>query len=214
MRRYIESKFLLLLITLILLIFISPYMAVYHLGNWTISLFLLLVLLSQVFILHKKRIYFIYACALGAVIMILSVYNSFHPSVTLIVIERCLELVFFIFAIVTVFIKVFKHKRITPNTIYAALCVYLLIGLAYTYAYLIVEIVNPGSFLYNEAALVGETLGFNLSYFSFTTLTTVGFGDIVPVTIQAKSIVIVEEITGVLYLAAIVSRLIAGMSVK
>ena len=77
------------------------------------------------------------------------------------------------------------------------------------------EQMAPASFKMHESFKINENiLRFHLNYFSFTTLTTVGFADIVPNHIYAKSLVMLEQITGVLYLAGLVSRLVGGLERK
>jgi len=75
--------------------------------------------------------------------------------------------------------------------------------------YVLIERLHPGSFFINPAYRTGTPIdGSDFLYYSYTTLTTLGYGDIVPVTSQARSVSIVEAIIGVMYLAIIISRLV------
>ena len=123
-----------------------------------------------------------------------------------------LSLIFYCMAIIIIFEHIYFDKsEITLDIVLGALCIYLLIGAAYANAYQILEVFYPGSFVYNNAVATGNISRFDIFYFSFTTLTTVGFGDIIVATPQAKSIVILEQMTGVLYLAVIVARLVSSL---
>jgi hypothetical protein len=88
--------------------------------------------------------------------------------------------------------------------LWSAVSVYLIIGLIWALFYSIIEFFDPGSFRYSGSPtlLLSDS---DLIYYSFVTITTLGYGDIVPATIHAKSFVIVEIITGVLYLAILIS---------
>lgn len=103
-----------------------------------------------------------------------------------------------------------KHKRVTRDTLCHALSVYLMIGLWFALVYLLVNLLVPGSFRGNlHPGLLDELNLADLLYFSFTALTTAGFGDIVPVSPQARFAAVYEEIVGVVYTTIIISRLVS-----
>jgi Ion channel len=108
-----------------------------------------------------------------------------------------------------VLIQVFRKGPITAHRIQGAVAVYLLLGLIWEFAYELILIQYPGSF--QPAALVEQrgSLLPNLTYFSFVTLTTVGYGDITPVHPMAKSLAILEALVGQLYPAILIGRLVA-----
>lgn len=99
-------------------------------------------------------------------------------------------------------------KRVSGDLIFASLCVYLLIGVIWAYIYMMMELVTPEAFSididiqYGYSALMRELL-----YYSYVTLTTLGYGDITPGTSIARSWAAMEAIVGQLYLAVIVARL-------
>ena len=102
--------------------------------------------------------------------------------------------------------QVFRAGAITAARNQGALAVYLLLGLGWAQAYQITSYLKPGSFQIPAGAssMVGGWY-----YFSFTTLTTLGYGDIVPIKPQARSLAMAEALTGQLYLAVLIARLIA-----
>jgi len=103
-------------------------------------------------------------------------------------------------------VQIFRSGRVTHLRIQGAIAVYLLFGLAWAHAYHIVNLLHPGSF----AAPAGEmTLPSDWIYFSFVTLTTVGYGDITPVSTLARALAIGEALVGQLYLAIMIARLVA-----
>ena len=93
--------------------------------------------------------------------------------------------------------------------IFGAVSAYLLLGVAWGFLHTLVELLQPGAYLVpRELNPDGILNNADFLYFSFTTLTTLGYGDITPVTSQARSMVILEAVTGVFYLAVLISRLI------
>ena len=99
---------------------------------------------------------------------------------------------------------------VTTDKIFAAVCVYLLIGLAWTFAYALVDALNPHSFVALSAAGHEKYIirVLELRYFSFMTLTTVGYGDIVPHSTAARTLAALEAIVGQIYLTVLVARLV------
>lgn len=109
-----------------------------------------------------------------------------------------------------------KHKTITGETISMSISIYLLLGLTWSLLYALMFHFNPGAFdlgaqsTMSSGAVESEIRTFPvLMYFSLTTISTVGFGDITPLTLQARYAAVAEGITGQFYLAILVARLVA-----
>jgi hypothetical protein len=103
-----------------------------------------------------------------------------------------------------------QAKRVSMNTVLGAACVYLMLSLAWSQMYAVVELLHPGSF--NISASVGEDFFDSegeLLYYSLITLSTVGYGDITPVTPQARMLSALEGVAGQLFMAIILARLVA-----
>lgn len=99
--------------------------------------------------------------------------------------------------------------RITMDTIYCAVSVYLLLGLLWTLAYTILELTAPGSFTFGGSQTEFDPQFERFLGFSFTTLTTLGYGNIAPATPQADAMSTLEAIIGQIYLAIVIARLVA-----
>lgn len=119
---------------------------------------------------------------------------------------------------VVVLVRVIGHPRVTSQTVIGAICGYLLIGYVFTFGYLVLVFLDPAAIAINGQPVgvervtdIGEHMA-ELFYFSFISLTTVGYGDIVPVCPAARMLAVVEILTGQLYLAAFVARLVGAMS--
>lgn len=129
--------------------------------------------------------------------------NGFDASWFLILV-RSLELGYFLLVFITIMRYVLDRTPVTVDKVFGALSAYFLMGFAWSHGFTIFYEVNPASFnVPPDAAPIWST------YFSFTTLTTLGYGDITPQTVAARSYAIMEAATGQIFLAVIVARLIA-----
>lgn len=95
--------------------------------------------------------------------------------------------------------RVFRGGGITIYRIYGAIAVYLLLGILWGEFYILIYLFQPGSFYFNPSTQYGEPPISELIYFSFTTLTTLGVGDILPVHPIARSMTTLEALVGQLY---------------
>ena len=111
---------------------------------------------------------------------------------------------FYTYTIVRVLSYVLRTGDVTRDRLYGAVSVYLLLGVAWASVYAFVEALQPGSF-----AAANPTPRIDFIYFSFVTLTTLGYGDITPVTDRAHSLALLEAVTGVLYIAVLIARLVS-----
>jgi hypothetical protein len=106
---------------------------------------------------------------------------------------------------------VLRGGRVTTDKVLGAICVYLLLGVIWASLYAIVDLASSEHAFRGAVGAAGPDggLGFsNLLYFSFVTLTTLGYGDIVPVSSIARTLSILEGVTGPLYLAVLIARLV------
>ncbi len=108
---------------------------------------------------------------------------------------------------------VFKEEEVTVDTISGAICVYLLIGLTWAELYVAIEFFQPGSFTIHK--YLPQVPGYHpehqtplFLYYSFVTLTTLGYGDITPLTPPARSFSYVEAIIGQIFVAVLIARLV------
>lgn len=133
---------------------------------------------------------------------------QFSPSFSLLVVESCLVILALLFLEIILTIQVFGPGAITAHRIRGAIAIYLLLGLSWAWIYRFILLLAPGAIVYNGASDHPLVAGTNLLYFSFTTLTTVGYGDIAPVHAIARSLANLEALTGQLYPAIFIGRLV------
>jgi voltage-gated potassium channel len=119
---------------------------------------------------------------------------------------------FFSYIIYGIGCFIITTQKVNTNIVYAALCVYLFIGVGWGQGYLFLELMQSGSFGGLEALSDAGNLDAQIhsfTYLSFVTLTTLGYGELVPLTPLARSLCFVEAIVGQFYIATFVARLVA-----
>lgn len=105
---------------------------------------------------------------------------------------------------------ILKRGPITADKLHGALAGYIMLAFVWAFIYALIERSSAGSFGPGRLDFTQPGTFFKLLFFSFTTLTTTGYGDVIPLTDQARSIVIVEEFAGVFYVGVLIARL-AGL---
>lgn len=148
--------------------------------------------------------------------------HHLFPTREIQVLGHALGLVFVAFITGLALRQVLARGAVTGNRIQGAVAVYLLIGLLWTFAYALMTEVEPGGLLVSDSsqlAVAGEALPGEpshgvgkdfgtLVYFSFVTLSTLGYGDILPVGPFTQSLALLEALLGQIYLAVLVARLV------
>jgi hypothetical protein len=122
-----------------------------------------------------------------------------------------LSFAFDVFIIIVIFRRVFAREEPNAETIFGAVCIYLLIGFSFARLYAIVAIIRPHAF-YLDPAINSHIVpvGFDFVFFSFGSMTTVGSAGIAAVLPQVRSLSMIESILAVLYLAVMISRLMGA----
>jgi voltage-gated potassium channel len=147
------------------------------------------------------------AVGLTAIVLLISASGFFLESLGLVIAHYALLLIFFVAATWVTLKQVLFPGDVTGNTIVGAICVYLLLGMIWALLYALLEALMPGSF--RGLTDTGTNQVFmDLLYFSFVSLTTMGFGDITPTLPFARYLTFMEGIVGQLYLAIMVSSLV------
>jgi hypothetical protein len=113
---------------------------------------------------------------------------------------------FFALTAVALFSYLRSSRLVTQAHLYTAVNIYLLLGLLWTTLYLAIDAFHPGSIRVGSNPAERET---NLLYFSLITLSTIGYGDIVPLSGEARILAALEGVTGVLYIAITVALLVS-----
>jgi hypothetical protein len=119
-------------------------------------------------------------------------------------------LLFIIYVVAHLLGFILRAPRVNSEVLCAGISTYLLLGLSWSFAYLLVAQLAPAAFFLNNGTTTGHSLqGADAFYFSLVTLSTVGYGDIIPVSNVARMLAAMEAITGSLFVAVLIARLVA-----
>lgn len=110
---------------------------------------------------------------------------------------------YFSFAFIEILKKIFSSQSNNFNIVVGSVSAYILIGFIFGLAFIVIDTLTSNSFFFSNGAKEND-----LMYFSFVTLTTLGFGDISPLTPLTKTLTIMEAIFGQIYLIVVISRII------
>lgn len=214
-------RFATLLATLILLFVAIAIVSVVQKPSYryfagiSIALIFDLVLLSAVNAVCRTRKTMVVAISVAVPAALVGLASAVTQSIVVHAISNVLGIVFVSLVIVLVLDFLFRSHRVDTNMICASLCVYLLIGVAWACLNSLCYVFQENSFVYayaDEAAeahmLFGDEKSLTPLYYSFVTLTTLGYGDIVPVAPPAKILAILEAVIGQIYLTVLVARLV------
>jgi hypothetical protein len=198
--------------TLILTVFVMPSIGFgeNHEGWYSNIVFTLLVC-AGITIAWRRRGLFIFSAVIGTIAFLVRCIALRTPSRSWLLGNEVGTLLTVLIIAWILLLQIFRHRGpITAVSIQAAIAIYLLFGLIWANAYLIAMQLNPSSF----RSTVGLTSSYASEwyYYSYVTLTTLGYGEIIPMTKIARSLAIGEALTGQLYLAVLIARLI-GMEI-
>ena len=204
-----EARYLTLLISLLLLVVMTPFVETLRYGLVLMSMAGAIVIVSGTYAVSERRRLFVVTLIVAAA--------AVATTCLLVVLERewivvasdgLLLLLLGLFS-VGVLGDVLRRGRISANKIYGAICVYLLIGAAWGLAYTIMELINPGSFSGLDTGNFDYVArAMQMRYFSFATMTTLGFGDILPRSPVARTLSMLEAVMGQIYLTVLIARLV------
>ena len=200
-----------LLIILLLMIFLAPLLEDFRTIRMVFDIALSLILIIGCFAVSRRKLTPWIAIILS-IPMLLSIWIDF-PKLNLPQMEivgSISGILYFALIAGGILVFVFSSRNVTWEVISAALVVYLLLGTIWSFGYTLTNLFIPGSFNISDH-LVGQD-GPSYMYYSFITLTTVGYGDITPISGIARSLSMLEGIIGQTYMAVLVARLV-GMHV-
>ena len=220
-RAYSERRFGVLLATLAVLLAGPPVLLGFGLSAAWFDGLTALLLVAAIESLCFERRQRLFALLLGTPTVLLSVGGHALPgeaSAPVLVAGHVCEVLFLLGASVLIVKSLFTAPTLTFDSILGAACGYLFLGLAWAVLYAMIEGFRPGSFEISPKLVTGgevaRPLPHLLTYYSFVTLTTVGSGDINPVSPATRTLAWLEAVTGQFYLAVIVAGLVSVLAAK
>jgi len=205
-----RSRSLFLLYSVLLFFVATPFFEHREGGETIIVLNLFLTLVAATVLLSEKRAVFLSAIPLaGTSVGLLWLNHIYHT--TLLQAASSASLMLFIGLVcVSLFVYLGKTGAIDKERIVVSVCLYFLIALFWFAVFELSNTLHPGSFAEAGATLTGHISPSKMLYFSLTSLTTLGLGDIVPIRPPARMFASLEAASGVLYVAITVARLVAS----
>jgi voltage-gated potassium channel len=203
-------RHLALLIFILLFFAASPFVVAFRHGILILNIIGAAVLVAGSYSLSERRHLFIIAIVLSGISIISTVLLLvFAQHWAVLLSHTCLFLLLAFFS-VSILAYVLRSGRVTADKIFAAICVYLLIGFSWAFAYALADEIQPRSFTGPTEPARSDHVArvMQMRYFSFMTLTTVGYGDVVPRTSATRTMAALEAIMGQLYLTVLVARLV------
>jgi voltage-gated potassium channel len=181
-----DRRSLYLLLSLLLIILLSPFLETHRAGEFFLLIALFATLTIAVLELHGKRTLRWLAIVVATPIVLIELVGVFYPSRSLMILDYALLMAFFGFSSVGLFAYLGKPGAISSGRIYASVSLYLMLATFWFALYNLMEAIYPASFIQAGAPTTARVPRAALLYFSLITLTTVGYGDIVPVTPAAR----------------------------
>jgi hypothetical protein len=199
-----------MLVFLVLAIFvIAPLVASEKAGSVWFDIAFALLLLSGVLAVSHKWIHTAAALALVIATLGLRWAEEASSSPVVRILSHSLSIVSLGIFATLLLIQVFREGPITSQRIQGAIAVYLLLGVMWMVGYDLVYQIVPGAFKFANGADEATHHMHDLAYYSFITLTTIGYGDIVPAHPAARSLAMAEGLVGQLYPAILIARLVS-----
>ncbi len=199
---------LLLLLSLLLVILVYPVLDHGDFRRMILSVLMFAPVILATVRLSKIRRWVWPSVLLMVAAFIFSVVSTFDPAPALIGTKWGLLTAFFALTVVGLFSYLKNAHSVNESHLYTAVSIYLLLGMQWFALYSAVDNFYPGSILRNGATVTDRSS--ELLYFSLVTLSTIGYGDVVPIHGEVRMLAALEGVTGVLYVAITVAILVSA----
>lgn len=197
-----KNRFIYIILAIMLVLLVNPFIE--HSGksgHLFAMLLIAMIPLTSFYALTEDRSRAIIILFIAAPFVILDGLNMFFTSRYLMIVAYSFLTILYFYIVVLMVKNLLSYRVVTANLIYCAISTYLLIGIMWAGIYAVQEGIFPESF-----SGISETA--DLIYFSFVTLTTVGYGDITPQTILGKRLAVLEAAMGGIYMAVIIAMIV------
>jgi hypothetical protein len=204
-----KGRLFYLFVSLLTLVVLSPFLLSGSLGKIILYVLPMAAGISTVYGLRLGRRPMIITLSLGVLSVALGTASVFVEGLSVHGVATLCTAVFYGFLIGLLVRYIVRAEKVTADILFGSVSVYLLIGISFSIIYRFIGILNPAAFTVTAGAPVASaTSQMSFTYYSFVTLTTLGYGDIVPLSSYARTFAFLEAITGVLYVAILISRLV------
>jgi hypothetical protein len=211
--KVITNKYTYFFVSIVVLLFLSPVVSRHALP--LMSVFFLIVMLSLLWALKLKRKVF----TRFVIIALLGFLSNFlagvkgvmfkEPYMAFQIIALFFYILFLVIVILLLLNQIFTEKRVTGDTLCGGISIYFLMGFLWAMCFQLLLVINPDAIFFSG----GQKDLSELIYFSFTTLTTVGYGDLLPASGMARSLSSLEATLGQVFITVFIARLV-GLSLR
>lgn len=178
--------------------------------NIIFNAFISIIVLAAIYSLAIRKFYFVVTLILALLTTLTTwVELSTNETVTR-ALDHGFNFIFFGYLTLLLGVRVFRSTKITGDTVFGALCIYLLLGYTFGFMYQTMDTLHPAAFDIGPHEENTPTY----IYYSFETLTTLGFGDITPRTPPSQILSILEAVTGQTFMAVVVARFVGIISAE
>ena len=206
-----KERYFILLCLILGLIVIVPILDRFVAARIFLDIFLTAIVITMVYTISHSKGLVIAGLCLALVIMVSSWSQYFIPNKGIAAVGMITGNFYVGLVISCILSYIIKSDEVNLETIYEAILLYLLAALWWAFTYAFLELVDPGSF--NIELDRPQQYLSTFQYYSFVTITTLGYGDIAPISEVAKAFSILEAVVGQLYLVVAVAWLV-GMHVS
>ncbi len=205
-----DQRALFLLLSVLLYLILTPFLQGDRVGEMILVFSLYVIMVAASVELAANHLMVRPTIPLAIISVVLGLVHFFHPSRAVTFLNFTALVVFLGFVAVGLFLYLGRPGAITPGHLYGSVSLYFILALLWVGIYSLINAGYPGAFLETGPAVHAKVPGGTLLYFSLETLTTLGYGDIVPVHPVARIFAGLESATGLLYIAITVARLVSG----
>ena len=205
-----DQRALFLLLSVLLYLILTPFLQGDRIGEMILVFSLYIVMVAASVELAANHLMVRPTIPLAVLSVVLGLIHYFHPSRAVNFFHFAVLVAFLGFVAVGLFLYLGRPGAITPGHLYGSVSLYFIIALLWAGIYSLIHTGYPGAFLETGPAMHAKVPGGSLLYSSLATLTTLSFGDIVPVHPVARTFAALESATGILYIAITVARLVSG----
>lgn len=211
---HVKGNFAYLLVSLLGFLLVIAVLAQYPtIGGDQVLMFLIEgTLILGIWSIARQRIWFVFGVILISVGAINILMHTIFAHEWAIYVNLVVALLFYLFTTMLAFEALFTGEQIDLNMIMGSICVYILVGICWSIFYFFESIIHPGAF--NGIDVDISNCRFtDLLYYSYVTLSTLGYGDITPVTPIARTLAFLEALFGQFYIAILVASFV-GMHIS
>jgi voltage-gated potassium channel len=194
-----------LIVSILLLIIFFPYYWDASLSHYFNFIFLSFILLSAILTLKKRSNLLKIIKQVGYFIIIITLIAAITDNTHIELVNRILFVLFFILVAINLLLGIIRSKEVDTEVIFSAVAVYLLFGFCGAVMAAVIMFFEPAAFSLNSTY---SSQFHQFLYFSFITITSTGYGDILPITPLARTLSIFLALFGQLYLTVIIGILI------